>query len=1328
MDFLGFSPASFEQFIRALAIKILGPGVTIFGNGPDGGREASFKGVMPYPFPSSQEWNGYGVIQAKFKEKIEGTKLDNAWAKKQLEDELISWTTSNKRKPKPEYYIYCTNVDLTSAASGGKDQLNSLLNDYSKKLGLKDFAVWDANQLKTYIDSYEDIRRRFFCFFTTGDLLHDLSKLIPNAPNPDVILTSYLCKELLVDEDAKLSQAGDRSEDRIRLANVFVDLPSSATPALEPLRGDETGPASLHNLLKVASRKLDPLSIYEQRHPDDGTTSIFHSRFLFLGGPGSGKSTIGQFLAQIHRAAILERRPSYRLESRTIDIIKGIKANCEQGSLPWPATPRFPFRVDLNAFAKALTLPQDKVLSLSDYLRRGISRDFTFTHEDLREWLRIRPSVLILDGLDEVPSSSNRNEVIVEIQIFLNEMRDIEADLLVVASSRPEGYSGEFDSDEVAKRYLAPLSRTRAMYCAQKYVSAKIGSLGEQRGEEALEILKTAVENHLIARLMRSPLQVTFMVTVVAASGKPSESRWQLFNDYYRIIYERELHKAVRPFNNILSSRRQDIDSLHHKVGFVLQCRAELSGSTQADLPVSEFEGMVSEFLQEAGLSFSDSAIEREMILGAANSRLVFLTSRVPNRLSFDVRSLQEYMAAACMTSTDAENIIRVLETIAHSAYWRNTILFAVGRFFAESQLRNYRDRIQVLCENLNMRNAEFAQAKVGSILALDILESGAVGHLPMVLRSLSNCALGLLSTIDEDYEVLQSLADVYDDSVISQYQENIEIWLGQVETNRTLSAWILLLLLEKRNIPWAIKLTQERWPNNRKHELEILKRWLPLSLEYTLIEGSINEHHDVLNQRDTARLRDIIFYINPEEFSEWGLIAKIHSDEKEDDWLQQFINWMSSENHADINAELTVDGERTNFNVTFKGLPSNDEKELFSTLRVLSNEIENFEHWEVLSRCSDFYIDPSAHSLSKTLQQLAGFNDIDGLKWLIPKLSWPLQCCLKFAQTREGLINLADYINKGFLGDFKDWQQLEDRWSSDGISIDEAAGNFYTDGPFIASGIIRGMIKNPASDVFPPISRILNLITADTPIIRRRFYTWIIVLVSDNMDVLIDLPPKVLSEKIFDLGIAWYSHSIFPSLRFENCDDYEWFEFFDKFGRTPNLQLSPLYWSDWDLYIPFLVKGYEKDRSRSGLLCLISCYCAGGMPLEWDLQCPIDLAAGVKDTLSMILIKIADPNLTKEDANIIADLLPEIFPADARGSNWDLLVTALENHCYRVPNTACVLSAVTALTINTDWKTRSKLQTIQKRIIETRPSGFNENLLRELGLPSITEKSSRCF
>jgi hypothetical protein len=264
-NFEAFSTDSFEQFSRALSIKLLGPGVTAFGNGPDGGREATFNGKVNFPFPPTEVWDGYGVLQAKFKEKNEGTQKDQAWAETQLKSELNTWINSNKRNPKPDYFIFATNVELTSTKNGGRDRLTSILNAHKVKLNLKGWSIWDANQLRSYLDGQSEIRQRFLQFFTPGDLLAQFSKLLPRLPNPDAVLTRYLAHEILADEDARLSQAGDRSEDRIKLAQVFIDLPAGKKPSHD-VHGEiqpRDLPGSLKKLLRVSGQKLDPLALRE---------------------------------------------------------------------------------------------------------------------------------------------------------------------------------------------------------------------------------------------------------------------------------------------------------------------------------------------------------------------------------------------------------------------------------------------------------------------------------------------------------------------------------------------------------------------------------------------------------------------------------------------------------------------------------------------------------------------------------------------------------------------------------------------------------------------------------------------------------------------------------------------------------------------------------------------------------------------------------------------------------------------------------------------------------------------------------------------------------
>jgi hypothetical protein len=56
---------------------------------------------------------------------------------------------------KPEYLIIATNVRLTSVPGiGGKDRVGRLIAGYVERNGLKDWALWDGNQISTFLDAY----------------------------------------------------------------------------------------------------------------------------------------------------------------------------------------------------------------------------------------------------------------------------------------------------------------------------------------------------------------------------------------------------------------------------------------------------------------------------------------------------------------------------------------------------------------------------------------------------------------------------------------------------------------------------------------------------------------------------------------------------------------------------------------------------------------------------------------------------------------------------------------------------------------------------------------------------------------------------------------------------------------------------------------------------------------------------------------------------------------------------------------------------------------------------------------------------------------------
>lgn len=168
---------NFERLCQALAIKILGPAVRVFGAGPDGGREAAFEGVLKYPDPSPDGlWTGYGILQAKYKKVLSRGTGDVRWLRTRLKLELDAWADPTKRRVQngrpPQYLIVATNVSLSSVpGKGGKDRIDEFIAQYADQIGVKAWRVWDEDQITSFLDVHEDIARSFAALITPDAVL-----------------------------------------------------------------------------------------------------------------------------------------------------------------------------------------------------------------------------------------------------------------------------------------------------------------------------------------------------------------------------------------------------------------------------------------------------------------------------------------------------------------------------------------------------------------------------------------------------------------------------------------------------------------------------------------------------------------------------------------------------------------------------------------------------------------------------------------------------------------------------------------------------------------------------------------------------------------------------------------------------------------------------------------------------------------------------------------------------------------------------------------------------------------------------------------------------
>ncbi|MFE2009443.1 NACHT domain-containing protein [Streptomyces sp. NPDC059491] len=722
----------FEHLSQALAKCVLGPGVAVFGDGKDGGREAAFTGAVPYP-NELQPWDGYGVIQAKFKLRSQGVSSGTEWLERQIEAEFKAWLhPDSKRGQMPEYLVFTTNVPLSPIPeTGGIARVDRLISSYAQnpRVTLKGWAVWHGDEICRFLDIHDGVRRAFAHFITPGDVLSRLLTTVSDADAETAeLIRAHAGRELLSDQWVRLGQAGARTEDqKTRLGPVAVDLRANfeqreTRPQVERAPIYQAEPGSYATRVAAYVLERGDTVLRPSRY-----TSTEARNVVLIGGPGQGKSTLGQLICQAYRVALLDKEGEHLLTVEARAVLHSLRRDFRAIGLQPPQGRRWPIRIALNQYANAILGGED--ISLLRFLadRVGHRSSVPVTSIHIKRWLRTWPCLLVLDGLDEVVSHQTREEVMSRISDFLLEARQIDADLLVVATTRPQGYKGEFHTGDYETLTLTPMPDDDALHYAERLSAARHHDDPEMR-ETVMERVRTAIYEEGTTRLMRSPLQVTIMSLLVERRARLPQNRYELFDAYYDTIYAREVDKPGVT-GQLLADHRLQIDWLHQHVGLLLQTRAARSEELDAVIEVDELREHIRQRLHEETEDQEEAESLAGSLLEAATDRLVLLVAPNAGYIGFEVRSLQEYMAARALISGPEADILPRLESLAPSHSWRNTwMLAAAGIFTHRPHLRS--DLINAL-RSVDSRDAVTLILTPGAQLALDLLDDDFTRHHP---------------------------------------------------------------------------------------------------------------------------------------------------------------------------------------------------------------------------------------------------------------------------------------------------------------------------------------------------------------------------------------------------------------------------------------------------------------------------------------------------------------------------------------------------------------------------------------------------------------------
>lgn len=358
----------------------------------------------------------------------------------------------------------------------------------------------------------------------------------------------------------------------------------------------------------------------------------------------------------------------------------------------------------------------------------------------------------MFDGLDEVPGDV-KDQIASQILSFSeNVLSEVNSDSLIICTSRPQGYAGQFDALAPALVDLAQLNAEEALACA-------LPVLAVDRSVEELarysEVLRDAMTSAAIREIMTTPLQSHIMAVVVRDGGRPPERRWQLFSNFYQVIKKREANRNLpdKSIARLLREGDKLIKTLHNRLGFELHARAEVSSGAQTSIETDELRAIVEEVVS----SLQDTDVEQtvETLMLATTERLVLVsTPESGSSVRFHIRPLQEFFAAEYLyQSAPDSGFFERIQLIGGDSHWREVMHFLLSALIEQDRTTQLAQAVQVLINldnPLEERERPLARSLFkGGILVARLLREGVLEADKRIRHQFHPCMSALLAATD---------------------------------------------------------------------------------------------------------------------------------------------------------------------------------------------------------------------------------------------------------------------------------------------------------------------------------------------------------------------------------------------------------------------------------------------------------------------------------------------------------------------------------------------------------------------------------------------------
>ena len=315
-------------------------------------------------------------------------------------------------------------------------------------------------------------------------------------------------------------------------------------------------------------------------------------------------------------------------------------------------------------------------LFLAD-LCSAASRGRAVTVEDVQSLLTRYPTLLILDGLDEVADPELRVIVVEQVNLTATWMGGLGSQrrfqILVTARPNVSGLP-EPDKDIFQTLTLEPLTSTLQRQFLNKWCDVSDIHGRARRTMQRIFLDRTAHDH--VAQLADNPMQLTILLFLINRKGDAVPvARTPLYTDYMTALMEREVNR----------------DLIHRdQVPLVEEITAFLGWHMHSGVDTTPSAGRMARRDIETTLIIYLRAVEGPeqeagRLFKAATDRFWALSSKVGDTFEFAVQPVREHFAARFLAEWAARDRRdplpkqQVLTMLINRPYWMNTARFYAG-------------------------------------------------------------------------------------------------------------------------------------------------------------------------------------------------------------------------------------------------------------------------------------------------------------------------------------------------------------------------------------------------------------------------------------------------------------------------------------------------------------------------------------------------------------------------------------------------------------------------------------------------------------------------